>query len=573
MSPRRRSKPLQMSLTAAQIFVQTDDVDTVELVVAEALAEWAAGVGDLGTTEAGTPLPLPERRIVLLPPVGGFIAVIEENGRVDCSLARSLSARTGVLVLAAELEGHFLAAQLETLEADGESESWGVPETSGDDSRMPVYVDAEAELFRRLRARGVPAALIATDWEDMIDTGSPTAHGARILAEAGVTGLDKTILPFGEIRAFDLIQGPRVRPDLWVAGPDGEAQVVEARRLTGEWHTEALLSLAAVEEQQLTRILPTLAWSSETGRLPEIVFRYEGMDDESFFTALEAVRRLRPLLRAWRSTEWLSIAGLEERLREAAERVLPSFEIGRRCDRRLEVRHDQHPNRSFFIDLAGLWQRYLLAPDALSTLLPAVLLECLESVGDEPYDEDRLFPLLLGDDAPELATLAVRPLTDGVWIALGLDSGKAVQPLTRAALAWAEVGFDDALEAAVHRLEVATEENDEFVLYEQPEGMTMSGAFPDVSSAARILSPTVLSHVAQQLGDECFVAVPTRDIFLAAEGTREARGWLEREVARRYLSKDLPLSLMIWSVQNGELVADRPADPAAGEWNPVGPGE
>ncbi len=551
--PRR----LEMSLTAAQIFVQSEDAATVELAVAEALAEWALQVGPLPVNADGVVLPSPERRLVLLPPTGGFVTVIEENGKLDRSLARSLAARTGALVLAAELDGHFLAAELETIEPDGESATWTAAERP-DDERMPLYVDAEAELFNRLVARGVPPALVATEWEELLDPNAPVADGARLVAEAGVEGLEKILLPFGDLTSAELVPGPRVRPDLWVAGPDGQAQVVEGRRLVGQWHDGALASLAAVEERQLERILGTLAWTTEAPTLPRVVFRYEGVDDEeAFLEALDRARASRPRLAAWLAIDWLSIRGLHDALRDATERLLPAFEVGRPCGGRLEFRHAAHPNASFFVSLGELWDEYREEPEALTRLCALLLVRAREEGQATPaYDPSRLFPLLLGDGAPDLPALAVRPLTRGVWVALGHDSGRCLQPLTREALREAGTGFDDALELAVHRLEVATEENDAFVLYEQPEGQTLYAEFPDISSAARLVSPAVLAHVAQQLGDECLVAIPARDIFLAAEGTPEARRWLERETLHRFETASLPLTRMIWSVQNGELVEE-----------------
>lgn len=563
-----------MSLAAAQIFVRSTDADTVERVVAECLFEWAGGVGDLPVNEHGIPIPPPERRVVLLPPVDGWLAITEENGRVDRSIARRLAAETGALVLASELEGHFLSASIEATEPDGESDTWSVPDTGGDDGRMPIYSDAEAELFARLRARGVPSALIATDWEDMVEPQTPAATGARLHAIAGVEGLDKTLIPFGDIRTFDLLEGPRVKPDLWVADRNGAAQVVEARRVTGEWHALAIESLVRVEEAQLARILSTLAWTTDATSLPQVVFRYEGVDEVPFFAGLRVLRERRPRLANWARAEWLSIDGLIEALRRTATHVLPAFEIGLRCGRRVEVRHVDHPNTSFFVDLATLWRNYLEDPHALAFLLPATLESTLAAAdAADEYAEEQIFPLLLGDGAPDLAQLAARPLTPGVWVAIGLDSQDAIRPLTREALKRAGVGFDDALELALHRLNVATEQNDSFVLYEQPEGLTLTAEFPDVASAARLLSPAVLAHVAQQLGDECFVAIPARDVFLAAEGTKEARRWLEREVARRFKANDLALTPLIWSVQNGELVEDARADLDADEhWAPEAEG-
>lgn len=560
-------KRLEMSLVAAQTFVQTEDAAGVELAVAEALAEWAEGVGPMPMNAEGVLLPSPDRRLVLLPPVEGFIAVIEENGRLDRSLARSIAARTGARVLAMELEGHFLAAVLEIIDPDGgDDQSWSAGERP-DDELMPYYVDAEAELYDRLVDAGVPAALIATDWEEMIDTHAPVHEGVRLRAEAGVPGVEKTILPFGDIASSDLVGGPRVRPDLWVAGPDGAAQVIEGRRLTGQWHPGALECLAAVEERQLERILGTLAWTTDQEALPRVVFRYEGLDDEdAFLEALDQARAERPRLAQWVSMEWLSVKGLRRALAGATERMLPEFEVGRICGERVEFRHSEHPNASFFVSLRELWASYREEPDALPRLCALLLIQAREEGALVPaYTPSLLFPLLLGDDAPGLAQLAVRPLTPGVWVALGHDSGRCIQPLTREALAKAHVGFDDALDLAVAHLDRATEENDEFVLYEQPEGQTLYAEFPDVASAARLLSPAVLSHVSQQLGDECFIAIPARDILVACEATVDARRWLEHEVARRYAGSSLPLTRMIWSIQNGELVEDRLADPRAAD--------
>ena len=551
-----------MSLSAAQIFVRTDDAESVERVVAEALAEWAALVGPPMPEEDGAPVPPPaERRVVLLPPVDGWITVTEESGKLDRSIARNLHARTGARVIAAELDGHFLAADLEAIDEEGDSESWSVPELSDDRDAMPVYEDAEAALWERLRAYGVPPALIATDWEEMIDPTNPAAEGARIIAEAGAEGLDKIVLPFGEVTDTDLVEGPRVRPDLWVAGAGGEAQVIEARRVTGEWNAAAVASLAAIEEAQVSRILATLAWTAETDELPQIVFTYEGVDDpEIFDVALSAARRTRPVLAAAASRRWLSIRGLEKVVRQLVDEQRPEFEVGKECLDRLELRNAEHPTFAFLLDLRELWQAYVTAPDELERVVHHALDQLLlETTREETYDPEHLFPLLLGEGAPDLPNLAVRPLTAGVWIALGLDTGRAIRPLGRRALKEAEVGFDDALELAIRAMELATERHDEFVLYEQPEGTTIVADFPDVSTAARLLSPAVLAHVAQQLGDECWVGIPARDSFVAAEGTEEGRLWIEREIRRRYEASNLPLTPMIWSIQNGELVESGPA--------------
>lgn len=541
-----------MSLSAAQIFLRTDDLAGVEQVVAEALVEWQ-GLVPLDLDERGL-TPPPERRVVLLPPVEGWITVIEESRKLDRSLARNLRARLGVLTIAAELDGHFLAADLEVIDAEGETETWTVPDTGGDDERMPIYEDAEAGFWTRLRGLGVPAGLIAVEWEEVVDTLSPVAEGARISAEAGAEGLDKTMLPIGNIVEAEVVDGPRVRPDLWVAGPDGEAQVIEARRLTGEWNATAATALARIEQAQLGRILGTLAWTTDDPVLPRVVFTYEGVEDETFALVLEMARREHPALLRARDVPWLSIRGLADAVRERV-RDDDAWEVGRRCGLRLELRHAEWPNWSFLLDLRSLWRGYLEAPDALEAVIDVSLVQLLATGRERPsIDETRLFPLLLGEGAPGIAALATRPFADGVWVAIGFDTGQAVRPLTRQELASVGLGFDDALDLAVRRLDRATEEHDEFAIYEQAEGVTLSGEFPDVSSAARILSSAVLSHVAQQLGDGCFVAIPARDIFLAAEGTDHARRWLDGEVARRVAESNLPLSSMVWSVENGELV-------------------
>ncbi len=547
-----------MSLSCAQIFVRTEDLPAVEVAVAEALLEWSREVGPLPVNADGVVLPSPERRLVLVPPTGGFVTVIEENGKLDRSLARALAARLGTLVLAAELDGRFLAAELETIEPDGETGTWTAAEQL-DGDLMPEYVDAEAELFERLVARGVPAGLFALEWEEILEPNAPVDEGARLLAEAGVEGLEKFVLPFGPRPSVrDPSGGPPVRPDLWVGGEDGEARVIEGRRLVGQWSESAVASLAAVEERQTERILETLAWTTEAPTLAGLTFRYEGVEDEDGFAdALERARAQRPRLLAWRSTDWRSARGLVEALREATERLLPAFEIGRECGERVEFRHRDHPNASFFVSLRDLWNEYREEPEALVRLCALLLVRAREE-GETPatYDPDRLFPLLLSESAPELHRLAARPFADQVWVALALDSGRCVQPLTRKALREGGAGFDDALDLAVHRLEVATEENDGFVLYEQPEGLTLSAEFPDVSSAARILSPAVVSHLSRQLGDGCLVAIPGRDVLLAAEGTTEARRWLERLVRARFETAEHPLTRMIWSAQNGELVEE-----------------
>lgn len=543
-----------MSLVAAQIFVETEDVEAVELTVATALAEWTQDVGELPVNAEGVPLPSPDRRLVLLPPVEGFITVIEENGRLDRGLARTLAARLGVTVLAAELDGHFLSANFLSLTPDGDEEEWCAGERL-DDDLMPIYGDAEAELFEALVARGVPPGVIALDWEEALDPRAPLAEGARIRGEAGVEGLEKTVLPFASFSSANVVPGPRVRPDLWVSGPDGEARVIEGRRVTGRWHEGAVASLAAVEERQLERILGTLAWTTEDERLPRVVFRYEGADeDEAFLDALAEARAARPRLAAWLETEWLSAKGLVRALTAVTERLLPAFEVGRTCGERVEFRHEAHPNASYFVSLPELWEAYREEPEALDRLCALMLIQAREEGDEAPrYDETRLVPMLFGEGTPGLEGLATRPFTTSVWVAVGVDSGRCIQPLTRDALAEAGVGFDDALDRAVSRLEIATEQHDEFVLYEQPEGQTMYAEFPDVSTAARILSPAVVGHLAQQLGDECCVAVPARDVLLAVEGTPEAKRWLVREVVTRFSSASLPLTRMVWSVQNGEL--------------------
>lgn len=550
-----------MSLTAAQIFVRTDDALTVEHVVAEALAEWAMLVGPPVSDEPGVPPPPPaERRVVLIPPVDGWVTVVEESGKLDRAMARNIHARTGAQVIAAELDGHFLVADLEAIDEEGDTESWSVPEL-GELGQMPVYEDAEAGFWQRLREYGVPGPLIAADWEELVDTTNPVADGARITAEAGAVGLDKVVLPFGDPADTELVDGPRVRPDLWVAGADGEAQVVEARRVTGEWSAASVASLAAIEEAQVARILATLAWTAQEDELPNIVFTYDGVDDpEIFEVALQAARRTRPVLAAASSRRWLSIRGLEKAVRRVVDEARPEFDVGKECLDRLELRNEAHPTFAFLLDLRELWQAYVTAPEELERVIHHALDALLhETRRDEVFDEDRLIPLLLGEGAPDLPNLAVRPLVDGVWIALGLDTGRAVRPLSREALKASGMGFDDALALAVRRLEIATERNDEFVIYEQPEGTTIVADFPDVSTAARILSDAVLAHVAQQLGDECWVGIPTRDSFVAAEGTVEGRLWIEREIRRRYDAANLPLTPMIWSVQNGELVEFAPA--------------
>lgn len=552
-----------MSLSAAQIFVATDDAAAVEEVVAQALAEWANGVGAL---PAGSPVL--ERHIVILPPVEGFLALIEEEGRVDRALARNLRARLGVLTIAAELDGHFFTAAFEANEPDGDVREWSAPVLPDDPEAMPIYEDVEAELHARLLARGVPSQLIATEWEDMIDQTSPQAEGARLTAIAGVQGLDKTVLPFGDILENELVPGPRVRPDLWVAESDGAASVVEARRLTGRWSVPAVEALVAIEEQQAARILSALAWTTEASTLPRIAFDYGGIDDVPgpdgllFDAALRQARTLRPLLPAWLRGGWLSIRGLVDRVRARIEHAHPEFDVGRTCGHRLELRHHDAPNASLMIDLRDLWRRYFEAPDELDAALAELLPSLLSLARTDPaYDEDRLFPLLLGRGAAQIERLAVRPLADGIWIALGVDTAEGLLPLSREALRASGVGFDDALEIAIARLDLATEQNDEFVLYEQPEGVTLVAEFPDPSTAARLLSPAVLGHVAQQLGDGCYVAIPARDALLAAEATPEAREWLDAEVARRYVAGDLPLTTLVWSIENGELVEAGRAEP------------
>ncbi len=94
-----RARPLQMSLSAAQVFVRTDDDAAVEEVVAAALYEWALGVGELPIREDGSTTPL-DRHIVLLPPVDGWVTLIENEGRVDRSIARNIHARTCALTIA-----------------------------------------------------------------------------------------------------------------------------------------------------------------------------------------------------------------------------------------------------------------------------------------------------------------------------------------------------------------------------------------------------------------------------------------------------------------------------------------
>lgn len=551
-----------MSLTAAQIFVRTDDFDTVERVVAEALAEWALLVGPPEADEPGAfPPPAAQRRIVLVPPLQGWLTIIEESGKLDRALARNVHARTGARVIAAELDGHFLTAELQSIDDSGDDETWSVPDTNGDYEQMPVYEDAEAGYWYRLRAEGVPAALIACDWEELVDTVNPASEGARLFAEAGVVGLEKTIVPFCDPPETDLVDGPRVRPDLWVAGPDGQAQVVEARRVSGEWNAAAVASLAAIEEAQVSRILATLAWTAQTDELPDVVFTYDGVDEpELFEVALNAARSTRPTLVANAHRTWLSIQGLEKAVRGFIAERRTGFEVGKECLDRLELRHEAHPTFAFLLDLRELWQAYVTAPDEVERVIHHALESLLyETQREETFDPTRLYPLMLGEGAPDLPNLAVRPLVTGVWVALGMDTGRALRPIGRETLRTSEMGFDDALALAISRLEIATEQHDEFVIYEQPEGTTIVADFPDVSTAARILSPAVLAHVAQQLGDECWVAIPTRDSFLAAEGTDEGLVWLEREVLRRYGSGDLALTPMIWSIQNGELVEHRPA--------------
>lgn len=551
-----------MSLTAAQIFVRTDDAETVERVVAEALAEWATLVGaPVAYTQGALPPPPDERRVVLMPAFEGWVTVVEESGRLDRSMARNIHARTGAFVIAAELDGHFLVADLEAIDEEGETESWSVPDTSGDPALMPVYEDAEAEFWTRLRAYGVPGELIATDWEELLNEHAPWADGARIMAEAGRVGLDKLILPFRHPAETDLVDGPRVRPDLWVANESGDAQVIEARRVTGEWTAASVAALARIEEAQTARILATLAWTAQTDELPALVFNYDGADDsEIFHVALHAARATRPGLVTAASRKWLSIQGLEKEIRARVAQTHPAFEVGKSCLDRLELRHGEYPSYSFLLDLGELWQAYATAPDALALVIDKALDTLLhDTFREETFDQGKLFPLLLGADTPDLATFAARPLVDGVFVALGHDTGRSIRPLERETLKGSGLGFDDALELAVHRMELATEENDEFVLYEQPEGTTLIAEFPDVGTSTRILSSAVRAHVAQQLGDECWVAIPTRDSFLGAESTPEGLRWIEREVRRRFESGNLPLTLMIWSVQNGDLVEFREA--------------
>lgn len=552
-----------MSLVAAQYFVESTDADAVELAVAESLAAWAREVGELPVNGDGVVLPSPERRVVLLPPVGGFVTVIEESGRVDRALARTLRAKLGARVLAAELEGHFLEASILTLEPGDDESEWTAGERL-DDEAMPIYEDAEAELFERLVASGVPAGVVAVEWEELLDTQAPVLQGARIRAEAGAEGLDKTLLPFGSLDASDLVPGPRVRPDLWVSSPDG-AQVIESRRLAGTPHRAAIEAIAAIEERQLERILGTLAWAADQEFLPRVVFRYDGLDDvESFLDALEDARAARPLRMRWDRTAWLSIRGLTQALARATERLLPDFEVGRTLGERVEFRHLSSPNVSFFVDLRELWAAYRAEPEGLVRLCATMLVKAREEApAPAEFDTANLVPMLVADASHGLEQLAARPFTEGVWVLLAHDSGRSLVPVTREALAATGLGFEDALDGAVAQLELETERHDAFLLFEQPEGQTLIAEFPDAASASRILSPAVRAHVSQQLGDECFVAIPARDVLLAAEGTREARRWLEREVAIRFTNASLPLTPMIWTIQNGELIEDGPVDPAS----------
>lgn len=537
-----------MSLSAAQIFVRTDDLAAVIDQCIRALSGWSA---DVGTLPPGGPAL--ERRLVVLPPVKGCVTILEEGARADRLLARDLHSLLGCDVARVDLDGHFLSGELEVHAHDGRESSWSSPLLPSDPEHMPLYEDVEAELFGKVLALDLPAGLLGVDWEDLTEPDAPLAHGLQLHVVAGDPSVRRRPLPFGELDA-GYLASPRVRPDLWVESPDGRAEVVEARRLSGEWHPEALVSLVRVEESQLRRIVPALAWTAEGALAPRVRFAYEGMDEpEAFAQALEVVRSRRPLVDLLSSGECPTIVGVVDALRRVSAGT--GFLPGRICGRRLEVRHRSHPAWHFFMDLDALWSQCLtpLPADGMVALLEE-LLPCV----DRPFvfDPSRLWPLLLSSEEAGIEPLASRPLFSGIRLALAVDVGEALVPVTRAMLREANLGLDEAVSIAVGRLEVATEENDEFVLFEQPEGITISAEFPDVSSAARILSEAVLAHLAQQLGDECVVAVPSRDVLLAAEGTPEARRWLAQEVVARFRGAEHPLSTLVWTVCNGELVEE-----------------
>jgi len=542
-----------MSLSAAEILVESTDAETVETVAAESLVDWAAGVGALPPDEDGSDAPVPERHLVLLPPTGGWMALIEEDGRPDRSLARALRDRLGTRTAVLELDGRRLRASLEIFLPGGDSIEWNTP--TDDDDAMPAYEDAEAEACRRVAELGVPDVLAAPDWESLVDTTLPEAQGCRLDARAGEELLDKLVIPFGELPALGT-GIPRTHPDLWVADEEGRARVVESRRVSGRPDAAAAQALVAVEDRQLARIVPVLARAADAPQVPEVLFGYEGSDDdEALEQAIESARESLPAIARRRREPLLSLRGIEASFREAIVALRTGIAAGRTLGRRVELRHASMPAGARFVDLDDLWDAYFRDPDDDGIFDRYARQALAPEAAACSFDPGSAMPLLLGQ-VEGLAALAVRPFVRGVWVGLGIDTGTALVPVTRGMLAHAGLGFEDALEAAIANLERATEENDSFVIYEQPEGVTVTAEFPDPFTAARILSEAVRWHVAHQLGDGCAVAVPTRDLLLAAEPTREARGWLERETARRFAESDVPLTRAVWRVENGELAED-----------------
>jgi hypothetical protein len=434
----------------------------------------------------------------VLAPQDGWVCVLDALGpRADSATAQKVSRALDTEALLVEVDGQELRFRLERWErgalADAREEPPAAVVARGE---MPSYRDVEGLAWADLRARGVPRELALLHADELREEdGWPRGR-----AEGGADAVP-------------------VRPDVWVEGPEGRV-AGELRRVRGQPTRAAADALAAVEEAVLERLIGYLADASDGEHLPALSFTYEDAP-EGLALLLDEAREARPLLASWLSRfDLLTRAGFAR----AARARLRGAEYVREVRGALDLLKGDAVVR---VDLDEPYRSYLVSPERLDGTLD----ECLSAALSRPALPQQEWPL---DDLRARLWPTLDPLMEPRLLCA--DDGRT-EPLQPEALA--RVGLDpaQAVAAALRNMERSTSrETEGLVFYATDAGLVLAAEFPDPSTAARVLSPTVRAFLREQLGGgaDFAAAMPHRDAFLAAPATEKGLQWLRAEAARRY---------------------------------------
>ena len=560
-----------MSVSAAQIFVRSDQHERVLKALEAYLARWAKAVRadwpDVPFLGGGA-----ARKTTVLSPVDGWCCLIDADPyHVDLDLAEHLSGALATTTVATEVRGSEIVCRY-VVHQNGEKtrEEREPPEAFGDimpsaDMPMPLYQDPTREMLRVLRAEGMPGAL----WflrQDGLENAGPGARGALVVIEV-VTEPDKkrpvSRLSRAELRPRHAAGTVPFKPDVDGRSPEGRLLHAEIRTVFGTPSHQGVEALLEVERADTNRLQGPHLGSGPAG-LPEVHFEYtvQGGSDE----ALERLLDLRrgEFLRK-RPTKAVFLA----KALEIARRGYDAWSDVRPSGFGMRVRLVPSGTEQT-VDLDEPYSDYmegrLAARDpeeAIESFLSraaADLGQSSDATAEFESVSDLLVPCLVSrEEAARLSAAGVGALDigHGVSVVVACQVGDGSALIDADDFGRWGVTFEAALEAARgNLLSRAKESARPPIPVEIAEGTKALAFLSGGQASKHLLLPGLAGIMKGMLGsDETLCAVPDQDSLFFVSAADEQGVAALREFAReRLLAADRPLTAELFRLKGDDIL-------------------